>query len=121
MDDGGVRIFRSLRISKKDIDLMDKVDGKIAVPNRQTAHPAAPAYSELTVTSLKREGGIHMWRAESVIRRRFDEAVIARWVTYTRSGGDFPSPLHESSFTCPDLKEIANDLQQLFVIESGKE
>ena len=121
MKDGGVRVFETLRVSKKDIEFLERVDGKIAVPNRQTAHPAAPAYSELTVTSLKRDGGIHMWRAESVIKRRRDEVVIARWVTYTRSGGDFPSPLHESSFTCPDPKEINNYLQRLFIIEPGRE
>ncbi len=116
--DGGVTILEKLLISKADVDLLGNVDGNIRIPSKKTAHPNAPAYSELNITFIRKEGNPSVWRAESVVRRRLDQAVVARWITYTRSGGDIPTGLtHDSSFTCPDLKKITSDLQPLFILK----
>jgi hypothetical protein len=115
--DGGVKIFEKLRISKVDVDFLGRIDGKIAIPSLSSAHPNAPAYSELKITSI-REANPLISRSESVIIRRADQAVLARWVAYSRSGGDFPTGLSEgTSFTCPDLRAITSDLQQLFIVQ----
>jgi hypothetical protein len=115
--DGGVKIFEKLRISKPDIDLLGRIDGKIAVPSKNSAHPNAPVYSELKITSI-RDANPRVFRSESVIIRRADQTILARWVAYSRSGGDFPTGLSEgTSFNCPDLKAITSDLQQLFIVE----
>ncbi len=116
--DGGVKIIEKLRLSKEDVNLLGSVDGNIRIPSKKSAHPNAPAYSELNITYVRNEGNPSVWRAESLIKRRLDQVVIARWVTYTRSGGDIPTGLvHDSSFTCPDLKKITSDLQLLFIVE----
>lgn len=115
--DGGVRIFHKLRISESDIPHLLYVGRKIAVPSKELASPKAPAYYELRVTPLKHEGNLQVSRTESTTTRRSDGAIVARWVSYTRSGGDFPSHAYPSHFTCPDMKVIGADLQQLFVLE----
>jgi hypothetical protein len=114
--DGGVTISEKLHISKSDIDLLGRVDGKIGVPMKDLAHPNAPAFAVNQITIL-RDGNPGVWRSEWAVTRRVDQVIIARVVIYNRSGGDFPSPAHESRFTCPDLKVITSDLQQLFVVE----
>jgi hypothetical protein len=114
--DGGVKIFEKLRISKADIDLLGRVDGKIDVPIKQLAKPESPAYMELEFTNL-REGEPRITRTESAVIRRADRIVVARWVIYSRFGGDFPSPAHPSISRCPELKKITSDLQPLFIVE----
>ena len=116
--DGGVKIFEQLRVSPMDITFLGRLDGKISVPSKESASSNAPAYSEFKIKDI-REGSPRVWRSESTIRRRKDQVIVAQWVTYTRAGGDFPSPAHDSSFTCPDLKTITNDLQKLFIVEGG--
>jgi len=114
--DGGVRVFERLLISRTDIDLLGRVDGKIGVPVKALAHPNAPAYAVNKVTIL-RQGNPGVWRSDWEIFRRVDQVVVARVTIYNRSGGDFPSPAHESRFTCPDLKQITSDMQQLFIVQ----
>ena len=115
--DGGVQIIEKMRISKSDIDLLATTDGKISVAVKELANPRAPAYAVNRIT-LIRDGNPSVWRSEWDIVRRKDQVVVARWVAYSRSGGDIPTGLaHDSRFTCPDMKIITTDMQQLFVIE----
>lgn len=114
--DGGVRIFEKLHIKRSNVRYLGKIDGRIGISIKRLAHPDAPAYSELQVTYLH-DANPQVTRNESTIIRRIDGTVVARWVVYARFGGDFPSPSHGSSFSCPDLYEITEDLQRLFVIE----
>lgn len=115
--DGGVKIIEKMQISKADVDYLGRVDGKISVPIKALAHPSAPAYAILKITDL-RAWNPRVSRSESTIIRRADQAVVAKSVVYTRSGGDFPTGLSEgTSFVCPDLKTITSDLQQLFIVE----
>lgn len=115
--DGGVQIFEKLRISKSDLDHLGRVDGLIGVAPKNLAHPSAPAYSE-TIRTYLQEGNPRVRRVETKVVRRVDQAVVAKWVFYARSGGDFPTGLSEgSSYSCPDWPAIMSQLQQLFVIE----
>lgn len=116
--DGGVRIFEKLRVTEKDLVFLDKLlDGKIDVPDKSSAHQNSLAYSEFKLTTVHAKGNLLVDRAESIILRRADQVVIARWVVYKRSGGDFPTGLaYDSSFTCPDLNKIVSDMQQLFLL-----
>ena len=117
--DGGVQILEKLRISKSDIDLLETADGKISVATKELANPRAPAYAVNRVTGIK-NGNPSVWRSEWEIVRRLDQAVVARWVAYSRSGGYFPTGLaHDSRLTCPDLKKITSDMQQLFFLEGN--
>ncbi len=115
--DGGVQIFEKLRVSKLDIDLLGKIDGKIGVPIKALAHPKAPVYAELNITEI-RDWNPRVSRSESIIIRRSDQTIMAKSVLYARSGGDLPTGVSEgTTFTCPDLKMIRSDLQQLFILE----
>lgn len=116
--DGGVQIFEKLRVSEQDLVYLDKLDGKVSVPSKDSANPNSVAYSEFKLSPIYSAGSLAIDRAESTIVRRSDQVVIARWVVYKRSGGDIPTGIaHDSSFTCPDLTKIASDLQQLFIVE----
>jgi hypothetical protein len=117
--DGGVTIYERVRISKGDLDrriLPITKDGKIGVAPEQLAHPSAPVYAR-NKTAVLREGNPGVWRSEWEIVRRSDGKVVARWVAYSRSGGDIPSPAHDSRVTCPELSRISSDLHQLFIVE----
>lgn len=114
--DGGVKIYEKLHISKSDIDLLGRVDGKIDMPIKQLAKPNSPAYAELKITNLN-DGNPQVTRTESTIIRRIDQVTIAQWIVYSRFGGDFPSLSHPSTFRCPDIKKITADLQSLFIVE----
>jgi hypothetical protein len=114
--DGGVQILEVLRISKFGVSLLGKADGMIDVPMESLADPNSPAYA-VNKLQVLREGNPAVWRSEWEITRRSDHAIVARTVSYTRSGGDIPSPAHESRFTCPDPKKMLADLQRLFVVE----
>jgi hypothetical protein len=114
--DGGVHIFEKLRISRADVDLLGSLDGKIDVPLKRLAKPNSPAYADMRVTNVN-EGNPQVTRTEATIVRQVDGAVVARWISYARFGGDLPSPAHPSSFRCPELKQITADLQPLFIVE----
>lgn len=114
--DGGVNIIETLRISKADSNLLGRIDGRIDVPVKELAKPNSPAYAELRITNI-RKGNPAVTRTESAIVRRSDQVVVARWIVYSRFGGDFPSPAHPSSSRCPELTKITSDLQPLFVVE----
>lgn len=118
--DGGVHIVERVRISRTDIQYLGGTEEKIAIPSKSSAHPNAPVYSELHITYL-RQGNPQVSRAESVVMRRADGAVVARWINYSRRGGDVPSPSHDSVFSCPDLDRIRSDLRQLFIIKGESE
>lgn len=119
--DGGVTIYECVRISKAEINrhiLPMTADGKLSFTTKELAHPNAPIYAVERITYL-REGNPRVRRSESIIMRRTDQAVVARWVIYARAGGDFPTGFSEgTSFICPDLQKMTSDLhEQLFIIE----
>jgi hypothetical protein len=116
--DGGVSIFEKIRVTPSEVKLLGHVNGRIAIPVKELANPRSPVYA-VNTTSVVREGNPAVWRSEWNIIRRIDGAVLARSVTYNRSGGDIPSPAYESRLTCPAQKTISSDLQRLFIVEGG--
>ena len=114
--DGGVRILERIRIRKADIVLLGHNDGKISVPVKDLASQDAPVYSESKTTHL-REWAPEVRRIETSVIRRADQKTVARWIYYSRIGGDFPTFAHPSSFGCPDLRRITSDLEHLFIVE----
>jgi hypothetical protein len=114
--DGGVRILERAHILSADVSVLARNDGKIAVPIKELAHPKAPIFSESTTTKL-RDWNPEVRRVETVVIRRVDKKIVARWVYYSRIGGDFPTFAHPSSRGCPDLRRVTSDLENMFVIE----
>src|SRR4051794_21078862 len=60
-EDGGVRIFEKLHISKADIDVLGTADGEISIPIRELAHPNAPVYAVHQRTNIRTEEP-YVWR-----------------------------------------------------------
>ena len=118
-NDGGVRIFERLRVSKTDIARLGTIGEKIGIPTKSLAHPDAPAYADLRITYI-READPVVSRHETSVIRRSDQSIIAKWVAYTRSGGDLPGPGHPSHYSCPQHSQIVSDLQQLFIVETDR-
>jgi hypothetical protein len=117
--DGGVQIFDKVRLSQADARKLGSVDGKISVPLKELAHPEAPLFSVQTRTHLGAEGNVSIGRIESSITRRQDGTVVARWVAYSRSGGEIPIGLSDGTTRfCPELSKITADLQPLFVLDT---
>lgn len=112
--DGGVQIFERIKVSSAEAALLGKVGGRISIPLRETAPLGSPAYFEAT-SAVLHGGNPGVWRTEWLVRRGSDGALLARGVTYDRSGGDIPSWAHPSRFTCPP--EIGLLLQQVYLIE----
>ena len=119
--DGGVTIYDRIRVSKAEIDrhVLTITEGRyLGVTLKELAHPDSPAYAERRITYL-REANPQVGRVEWIVIRRSDQAVVARWVSYGRFGGDAPGPSHESHFTCPDPQALRSDLQRLFIVEGN--
>ena len=118
--DGGVKILEKLRISKKESDLLPRAgENKLGVAFKEMAKPNTPAYAELSQTQIK-SGNPSVVREEVVVKRRTDGAIVAKWIMYTRSGGDIPSYGHPTSFRCPETDKLMDDLQPLFIVEGSK-
>jgi hypothetical protein len=115
--DGGVIILDQVQISKSEIDrhiLPMTSDGKLGIPLKEMAKPDAPVYA-IRKTTMLNDRNPQVGRVEWVAIRRADQAVVARWVSYGRSGGDLPgSSDHESHFSCPDPEQTEAHLQRLF-------
>lgn len=116
--DGGVHIIEKIKISKADAEFLPRVNGKISVAIKELASINAPVYAEGTTAYLSNSNP-NVRRYEEVVVRRADHKSIARWIYYSRVGGDFPSPAHESHFGCPDLGRITSDLEHLFIVEGN--
>lgn len=119
--DGGVSVYDRVRISRVDIHrhvLPMTADGRLGFTVKELAHPEAPIYAVERVTYL-REDNPRVRRIESVIMRRANETVVAKWVIYARAGGDVPTGFsEETSFICPDLQKMTSDLsERLFIVE----
>lgn len=116
--DGGVQIIAKLHVSKEEIQALGAVDGMIGIPAKELAKPNAPVYETLNITDL-RNGNPRVSRSEILVIRRMDETTVARATIYARSGGDFPSHAHRSSYSCPEFKSIISDFQNLFILEGN--
>lgn len=96
--DGGATIFETVTLSE---DKFDKFNN-IKIPVRAAALANEPYFYEKN-TYYYKQGNPEMWRSEVRIVRARDEKLIGIEVRYVRRGGDFPGPMHESSFGCPTL------------------
>jgi hypothetical protein len=114
--DGGVHILKKLHISKAESEHLPKVDGMLTIPIKEHADPKSPAFAVNRMTYVH-QGNPSVRRFEWKIIRRSDQALLAQWVVYTRSGGDLLVVDMPSSYTCPDLRNFTSELQPLFVVE----
>ncbi len=116
--DGGVQIINKLRVSTEEILALGTVGGMIGIPAKELAKPNAPVYEVLNISDIH-DGNPRVSRSDMLVKRRSDDATVARATMYARSGGDFPSHAHPSSFSCPEFRSIVSDFQKLFILDEG--
>ena len=112
--DGGMRILQEPHLSEGDraILLSRARNGKVSIPIKEVAPSNWPVYGVLTQTYI-RDGNPKVVRSQADYVRRADGAIIATSVSYTRSGGDFPSHAYPSSYSCPDRRQLLLERDKL--------
>lgn len=115
-DKGGhVEIYEPVLITKKVAQRIRGLDGTLTLTTKDLAQVDDPIYMESQETII-REGSPRIRRTDWAVVRRADGKVVARWSSFGRIGGDFPSPAHDSSFKCPDWKQTWSEMESLFVV-----
>lgn len=101
--DGGTEIFEVVELPKQQYDLLLNKFGTLEIPLDGRNAGDAPLVRKEERVSI-RDGNPSVRRYEMVIIRKPDQKILGRQVTYSRVGGDFPSPAHTSSFSCPEKR-----------------
>ena len=107
--DGGTKVHETVKVPAEKFD----AQGSIKLPAKSFARPDDEYYYE-SETLYYRRGNPEMWRTEYRIVRARDKTVLGSSVVYVRRGGDSPSPMHDSSFSCPTANQ-SNLTQSVFV------
>ena len=108
--DGGVKVYETVTLPA---DRFDKFDN-VKVPIRAAALTTDPYYYEKE-TYYYKQGNPDLWRSELRIVRARDKKLIGTEIRYVRRGGDFPSPMHDSSFGCPAIGSYPGLEREVFV------
>lgn len=117
-EDGGVRIIERVVLSPRDLASLPKSNGMVSVPSEATRDPSHLVYAKTAGTTMLHERNPSVRRDVRVVIRASDKRVVAEWVVYSRVGGDFPTGIsHPSSFTCPEPRQLIEELQPLFVVK----
>ena len=112
--DGGATVFEKIRLTQDEYERLGGRMGEIPIPERETADASA-AFVADRQDKIIREGSPSVWRAESTIYALDDNRQIARFVSYTRRGGDFPTYQHPSYFRCNNKTKLTS--KKIFIIE----
>ena len=108
--DGGIKVYERVGLPS---DKFDK-SGFINFYRRTSSDPLGPDYVLETAIDYYRNGNPQMWRNYYRVIRKLDGKILGESVTYSRRGGDFPGPWHESSFGCPGDAGDAALLSEVF-------
>ncbi len=95
-NDGGVKVYETVLVSKNRY--INGV-GKIA-PYKQFIKPADEYYQD-SDDYYYRTGQPDVWRSRHKVIRRSDGKVLGESIFYSRRGGNFQGPWHESNYGCP--------------------
>jgi hypothetical protein len=118
--EGGVTVFDQVVVSAAEVRSLPKVGEILGIAPEALAKAEEPAFSRTQRTQLHSSGGVSVTRYETDIIRRSDGKLVARSVTFTRAGGDFPSFAHPSTFSCPEQVAIYKAMQGIYRVEGGR-
>lgn len=113
--DGGVKVYETVALSAERFDQY----GNVRIPRKEKMN-STDEYYYIRETTYYRKGQPEIWRNHHKIIRRSDEKLLGESVSYARRGGDPISPMHESSFGCPDATMQLGIEKSIFVKGSKK-
>ncbi|MEO1768102.1 hypothetical protein, partial [Thiobacter aerophilum] len=114
--DGGVFVVQQIHLNADDYRRLGGEQGEIPIPERGSA-PTKAEYVSDTVRRVIREGNPSVWRTEATIHAVANDKIIARYINYSRRGGDFPTFAHPSSFSCD--QGMGSVSRKIFLIEGN--
>lgn len=115
-EEGGVFIVEKVKITKEQIKSIGKVGDYISIPLKSSSGINYPVYYIYTEKVI-RKSRPRVTRWEEKIYRKKNNEIVAVIVKFKRSGGDFPSHSHSSSFSCPENNAIYKDRESVFIIQ----
>jgi hypothetical protein len=117
--DGGVTVYEKVELSQDEYKKYGGVNGVIPVRSEKYSRADKFDYLAKTEYILMRESNPKLSKSHSWIYRKKDKKVMGEFVSYGRSGGDFPTIIqHPSSFSCADVVGIELDIEkQIFNIK----
>jgi len=113
--DGGIRVYETVTLPP---DRFDKF-GVVHVPLRSSAKSSDEFTYEWDITYF-RKGSPEMWKNHFRLVRMNDGKLIGEAISYSRRGGDFPGPWHDSSYGCPADGDISGLKQHVFLSVEGE-
>lgn len=102
--DGGVKVYETVKLPSEMLNQWGQVSFQI--PTKQNAKPLDDYYFEWDVHHYLR-GSPEVWRNHFTLVRVKDKKILGEAIGYSRRGGDFPGPWHESSFGCAPDADIS--------------
>lgn len=97
--DGGIKVFETVVITPKQLQVWGGAGGVLGVPNETDKNNNIPFFRR-TKDIAVHAGSPNVMRLETEFIRRSDGKLLGRFIYYFRRGGDFPSWAHESSVGC---------------------
>ena len=111
--DGGVTVYETIELSEEEYKRLGGIYGGLPIPDERSDRSNHP-YVRERIESRIREANPEVVRTEELIKRRSDGKLLARSVSYSRRGGDFPTGLaHDSSFSCPQQAQLSKQIFRL--------
>ena len=111
--DGGIKVYETVTLPAEKFDRF----GNFKIPLKKDAKSNDEYYYEWDVRHL-RQGSPEIFRSEYRFVRASDKKILGTSVRYIRRGGDLPSPMHESSNSCPEINGQSSAEKSIFI--SGK-
>jgi len=98
--DGGTRIFEVMELPPHQYRLLLNRYGKLDVPGDDDDSRDVPV-TRTEQTAIIHDANPRVWKYTLNVVRKSDRRILGTQVIYARVGGDFHSPAHESSYSCP--------------------
>lgn len=116
--DGGITAHERIRITAEDYRRLSGTQGEIPIPERRSANATAEFVS-VTQEIIIRKSNPQVWRRETAIQAVDGDRLLARYVSYARVGGDFPTIAHPSSLLCN--QEVTSISKRIFILQGAEE
>jgi hypothetical protein len=110
--DGGIKIYETVKLPS---EAFDQWGGLTFYKPTQGENALGPSYIFQSDTRHYKKGDPAMWRSHVRVVRKADQKLLGESISYARRGGDVPSPLHPSSFGCPDDRGEVRLLERVFL------